>query len=231
MKRYARTAVWTAVVSTLAIGVIGFAHTPMGRPLLRYVPLPGKGMCPVLGHEPDPQALEAQRRATTAALKGAMRAGSLEAMGFALATSSREQALQWAAAHQVKCEHRLHDAALDCSEVPEGALSAFPSGLDSLFLRFDPGGKLVAIDAQARRPVPQAAAVFGQYEHAVEGQLGAPHRKLGDASLLALASGPYQRGAVEYRFSDLAVDLSVTSLPSANGTDGLMRAQFRAIAE
>jgi len=213
------------------VAFVGFAHTPPGRPLKKYLGFMASAAgCPVGGREPTPLEMEAQRLQTTQAMKGALKAASRSALSFQLRTTTRDDAKAWAATHGVACTEQLEGAALDCQAVPgEAVANALPLGADSLYLRFDLQGRLVALDAQVRRPVEAAAGSYSTMVSGVASTLGAPGRTFGDASALYLASAPYQRGAVEYRFSDLAVDLSVMSMPGARGNDGLVRAQFRSI--
>lgn len=213
------------------VAFVGFAHTPPGRPLKKYLGFMASAAgCPVGGREPTPVEMEAQRLQTTRAMKGEQKAASQVALSFALRSTTRDEAKAWALSHGVRCTEQLEGAALDCQAVPgEAVANALPLGADSLYLRFDPRGKLVALDAQVRRPVEAAAGSYTAMASGLVSTLGAPGRVFGDATPQYLASAPYQRGAVEYRFSNLAVDLSVMSMPGAQGNDGLVRAQFRTI--
>lgn len=230
-----RTVGSLALVSGLYVGAVGFAHTAAGRPLLPYLGL-GKsvGGCP-MGKEPSPQALEAHRVATLKEIKGGARAPAQDALGFTLSRTTKGEVKAWAAAKGLTCKTQLQDQAYECIGVPGEAFApALASKVDALFFRFEPGGKLVALDAQSSdKSGTGEAAVrsYGALAQGLEKEMGTPTAKYGEATASAegaayYTAGPYRRSAVEYRFQDVAVDLSVMSLPQS---EVLVRAQFRAL--
>ena len=89
----------------LGTALMGFAHTPAGRPLLRWMGMSIKGAgCP-LGYDvkASPEQKEAARRNFAAIHRGSSPARARPALGFGFEETTREQVRAWADSHGVKC--------------------------------------------------------------------------------------------------------------------------------
>ena len=112
-----------ASLLVLATGVIGFAHTPPGRPLLAMMGM-GKartagGKCP-LGYDvaASPAQKESARQRFSEAHRGNGVAKARPALGFVLDQTTEAEVMKWADAHDVECKKPRSGADLDCVNVP-----------------------------------------------------------------------------------------------------------------
>ncbi|MFO0677323.1 MAG: hypothetical protein U0169_12380 [Polyangiaceae bacterium] len=237
MKLFAtrRSKILAAVIGlpVMYVGAVGFAHTPKGRPLLPYLGLGGAvtGGCPVDKYA-TPETMEKHRFEAMQLLKGDGKAASVDALGFVLGKTTKDDLEAWAKAKHVTCTSRPKDLAIDCQDVPANVFQpAFGTGFDSMFLRFDTQTppRLAAIDAQVRDTSDDAHAAVAGYEgiaKQLETRLGPPTTVRGEHSSEFLKGAPFRMGLLEYRFDDLAVDVSTLSM---NEGRVLLRVQYRSI--
>jgi hypothetical protein len=209
--------------ATAALGIVAFAHTRAARPVLAWLGL-GSG-CPMSLSGQTPATLEQRRVETMRVLAGSDPAHARPALSFVLGSSTRDDVSAWASAHAVPCTDALLDTALHCREI--GATAEVGGGppIADAFFRFDPGGKLVAVDVmrEGTNGVAAAAFVDGASQR-LSREVGAPSRvALEPAAALATL---YAQSTVEYRFLDYAADVSATNF----GEVGVVvREQYRAI--
>jgi hypothetical protein len=180
------------------------------------------GSCP-FAKPADPAKLEELRQRSAASLRGASLSPARPALGFALETATKEDVRAWGTRAGATCSDDLAGAAIRCENaaMEDGARAA------DAFFRFDPRGRLVAVDVM-REPLTAdaASALFEKLVAARGRELGAPSARHGSASPETLASGRLMRADAEFHFADYAADVSVTNF----GEDGIVvREQYRSL--
>lgn len=208
-----------AALVALPIALLGFAHTPVGRPLLAR--LGGSpGGCPVSA-QVTPAQLEAQRAAAMAPLRGLVLAPSRPALGLSIDSSTPAEVRAWAAELGMQCEAGLIQSAVRC----EGAVAA--GAIRNVYARFDERERLVALDVfRAGAPGPLAAARFDERQRLLASDLGPPADTSGEATAAYLEAAPLARAAIAYRFRDFAADVSAINQASSGV---ILREQYRSI--
>ena len=214
-KPWVRKTLWgISITVVLLIGVIGFAHTPWGRPILPYFHwalgiVPKGAGCP-LGFDVavDPTKAEADRQAAfqkTLAGKGVAR--STKALGFELGTTDRTAVQAWLDKTGSTCVEKLGGAALGCSEVPAEAVGGL--AVDDAFFRFDQQARLVGVDifrtATAAAALQQMLRIRGELDAAV----GKATTTRGPFEAAFIEGGAMRRVSAEYRYQQFSADLSI----------------------
>jgi hypothetical protein len=198
--------------SLLFVGLIGFAHTSAGRPLLAF--LPGFGAtCPVgMDKQLAPEERESVRAESLELLRGDATARTRPAMGFRLGETSRAETRAWASQYGISCEDDKRGEGLRCAHVP-GASVAAEQDVDDLLFLFDTTDRLIAVDASRRGLDADAAAAL------VDRRSGQLHEETGTIPIRSgsttgpyLASAPLRRASVEVRCSDYHAEVSATNL-------------------
>jgi hypothetical protein len=213
-----KVAVGLALVA-LPTALLGFAHTPVGRPLLARLGGSGAG-CPV-GAPITPAQLEAQRAAAMAPLRGLALAPSRPALGLAIDRSTPADVRAWATELGMQCEAGLIQSAVRC----EGSVAA--GAIRNVYARFDTAERLVALDVfRAGAAGSLAAARFDERRRLLASDLGPPADTSGEATAAYLEAAPLRRAAIAYRFRDFAADVSAVN--HAPG-DVVLREQYRSI--
>ena len=221
-------------VPVAAVAFMGIAHTRVGRPLLSVFGGSRVG-CPVSTANASPQQIEDQRAATMKAQRGAERAKSRPALswpdgdlglrrGFVLTQSTKADVVAWASARGVTCSEELAKTALRCREIPVDG-----GTIRDLYVRFEPSGVLVGVDAIRDATSGDAAiALVEAIAKTIARDAGEPSATRGEASGAALERDTYASRAIEFRFRDYSADVSATNM----GEGGLVvREQYRAIPE
>ena len=225
-----RAAVGVAAAAVLATGVIGFAHTRAGRPLLRY--LPGMSACPLgLDVKLSPAERERQRRAALRPLLGLEAASNRPALGFSLQSTTRADVLTWAATANLSCQARREGQELVCPHIPAVALRGAAAGhdADDVLFVFDPAGLLVTVDAVRRGLSPQEAASFvDQRAQELAKSAGPVTRSSGERSSAHLAPGRVAAAEVEFRFRDYYANVSATQM---GGLGLLVRERYQSLSD
>jgi hypothetical protein len=222
-KSLTRRRVFAAIGLPLAVvGLIGLAHLPFARSFLAAA-----GGCPAAFARASPAELEKTRGEAMKALRSDRVATGHGALRFTLGASTKSEVLDWADASGAACTEEMKGAAVRCKNVGADAVHAPAQGLafSDVFFRFDPKHTLVAVDAMHDgAPVGQAIHYFEAASRKLESDFGPPTpTPMPTPESLA---EPFTRSAFEYRFRDLAVDLTVTNL----GDKGIVvREQYRAI--
>lgn len=203
----------------LPLALLGFAHTPAGRPLVERLGGARAG-CPV-GASVTPAQLEAQRAAAMAPLRGLVLAPSRPALGLTIDRSTPTEVRAWAAELGMACEEGLIQSAVRC----EGVVAA--GAIRNVYARFDERERLVALDVfRAGAPGSLAAARFDERQRLLESDLGPPADTSGEATATYLEAAALRRAAITYRFRDFAADVSAVN-QAPNGV--VLREQYRSI--
>ena len=217
-----RALLWSAIGLALATGLIGFAHTPYGRPLLGT--LSGVPGCPVL-EAAEPEAVERQRIHWAERRAGMLSSPALLVLGFELGRTQRESVRAALDSRGARCKPARKDSALECTNVvDEHGLRS-----DDAFLQFDPEGRLVAVDV-FREPATSSEALreLARVEAGLQKNLGAPTSRRGARDAAYLSGRAFRQVSLEYRFADFIGRVSATNL----GARGLrVREQYQWIPE
>ena len=200
-------------VPTFAVALVGLGHTPAARPLLAKLGF--RYGCPVNVDNVTPKALEEQRVAQMRQMRGDKPAAAHPALRFQLDQSTKAQVLAWSHEQNVACVEELKGAALRCTAVREAALEDAEIGapIDDVFLRFEPGGKLVGMDVMRLNvSLEQAVRVVDGTSTRLTADVGPPTSTEGTATPDYIGSEPFRRVGFQYRFSNYAADISATNL-------------------
>ncbi|MBX7078759.1 MAG: hypothetical protein K1X88_06180 [Nannocystaceae bacterium] len=207
---------WLRVLGVLALGsaafvaVVGFAHTPAGRPLLRYLPGMGSSCPHAAAATMTADDRDRVRVQTLAQYRGEAPAASRDAAGFQLGSASRDEVERWALAHALACT--AAGSSLRCDAVPAGAL---PPGhvADTIHFGFDARDRVVSVDLSSRLPDAAIAAQWVERSDArLRAQLGEPTAQRGEATAAFMARAPLAQVASEFRRTELRAKVSVTNL-------------------
>ncbi|HVY37195.1 MAG TPA: hypothetical protein VHM31_04650 [Polyangia bacterium] len=183
------------------VAVMGFLHTPAGRPFMRRL-----GMtCPA--RAVTPAAAEALRMRGARELRGPAPAPVRPALGLDLDRARLADVQQWAAARGASCTARARPSSLlSCRQIPS---------YDEVTFGFAPDGRLISVSAlRTGLPGTEAAERFDVLQRSLSAQLGAG-TLAGQATAGALAGGPLHTARLQYRFSDYLA--TVTAMNLAGG--------------
>jgi hypothetical protein len=206
-----RRIAWAAGALLAATAAIGWMHTPQGIAVLRAAGLP----CPA--SRASARDVMAVREMGLVQIRSAQAAPDRAALGFALETTTRSQAVAWAAAHGVACDPLDKGLQfLRCRGVDARALGVAGPPVSELWLAFRPDGRLMSVDVY-RRGLDDAGAANAWADAArrLHGEFGAPSRTSGDADPRVLRASALQTARIEYRYRDYAATLTAANLPHA----------------
>ena len=210
----------------LATGFVGFLHTKTARPLLAQV----FGLhCPFSAGKLSPARREALRRdAFHVTSRPGAPAPSNDALGFPLGKWARADVAAWASERHVSCKDDSSGASVDCDGVTAADVNETGNEHGSLYFRFDPSNRLVAVLRLVRVPNADRAGTLANDERAsLASKLGAPTLSRGEPTAAYLATGTLAQARVEYRFADFAAIASATNL----GHDGYLLTEEAQIAD
>lgn len=202
----------TTGLVVLLVAVIGVAHTPFGRPLLRYIP--GMGACPL---DVAPLTAEDRMRVrgdTLAALGGEGAATSRVALRFELGATARGDVERWAAEHGLACApgRRL---ALRCTDVPSAALAGAlteQARFDELSFDFDLDGRLVMLEGSSHVADARAAVDYvARRDATLRAALGDPTVVHGETTERSVSRGPLSQISREFRRRDVRAKVIATN--------------------
>jgi hypothetical protein len=215
-----RLVIATAGTLVIGTGLIGFAHTKAGRPLLAW--LSGAPGCPVKMGDADPAQVEEFRIRQLALRTGDTAARSRAAADFELGVTRIEQVAAWARERGATCTPSDQGSALKCVQPNRSEKPA----IADVFARADAGGKLVALDVMHTPTASgEALSLLDTLQSRLATQVGAPTSTRGERSPEGLGA-PYSRTALEYRYSDYVARLSATRLGSGEN-DVVVRQQYQ----
>lgn len=192
-------------VPALAIGTYG-AHAYIARTSLS---------CPM--RAPSQVELETQRRSAMIALRGERTAPTRSILGVTLEETSRADFVRASNGRGETCTEELSGALVRCDD---------SSKRTEVVARFSPAGRLVGIDRVTRNSeFESSTSSFRAALSNLRVTYGEPTRQWGEPTASYLAA-PLRQAGVEYRFSDTAIDWSVTQM----GEAGLVvREQVRSV--
>jgi hypothetical protein len=195
----ARVAGWFALGSFCAIGLIGLAHTPWGKPLLML--MPGAVGCPV--QDLSAEELEARRIAWGRARAGSLPSQARPALDFELGVTRKSDVENWLGARRDDCHGARHETALEC-KLPH-----------DVYFQFDGQGRLVAVDViRAPASAEEALRLLGDVERGLSSKIGSATNSRGERSAAFLGSAPYRQLSLEYRYTDYVGRVAATNLGS-----------------
>ena len=178
---------------------------------------------------PDPRALEDQRRAGVALLRGENPAPAEARIAgdFGLEKTSLPEVRSREERGGALCQEELGGALLRCIvETSSTAPTRTQEASSELVARFDPEGRLVGVD-RVTYGVSSTRAQTALDSRGRDGQQwGTPLHAWGESGEEYL-SAPLRQAGVAYRFSDVAVDVTVTNM-GARGL--LLREQWRILS-
>ena len=209
----------------LATAIIGVAHTPWGRPLLKLPFLSALAQhsgCPVGSIEPA--AFEAVRQTKLAGDVGEAAARSHPALGFTLGQTKKSEVERWVASHNASCKAGLVASVLEC----ENVASAGAPPITNLRLQFDSKERLVGVDLF--RADPEGSALVGRFQelqHELNESVGPATRNTGTPTLEFVKKSPLQTVATTYGYQDYVATAMLLNF----GKRGLLlREQYRWLA-
>jgi hypothetical protein len=198
-----------AAVGVAAFAAIGLLHTPWGKPLLMKI-----GGCPV--GKASAAEIEQVRSQAVAATRGQGTAPARPAIGFSLDASTPEDVRAWAKANDVSCTEKREGMFLACKNVPVAALpdrESEPGTVDDVSFAFRPRDRaLVNVTVTwYSLPAPLAASRTTSSTARLEGTIGSPTTRAGDATAEHLGSGSFATATTTWRFADYQAEITATS--------------------
>jgi hypothetical protein len=212
MARSSRLLRWVASTAVVLMGgtaVIGFAHTPMGKPLLAWTRplLRATGQSCPLGF--DATATPAQREearfmfSLRHAHPDGLLAKSRPALGFTLDVTTREEVAAWATSRGLNCAKPRTGPDFECTGVDAAQLPEAYRGsnVDALWFNFGLHGELISLTAVRRDSSAQGVEqTYQLLQKSLTRDAGPLFHTEGDASILA--SAPLRQASSELRFRD-----------------------------
>jgi hypothetical protein len=196
----------------LALGAIGWMHTPSGLRLLAALGLP----CPV--NTVSLERVVALRSAGVAPLQALGPAPVRPAPGGLVLdqTTERDAGALLAHAH-AQCEAQVRGYRyLRCRGVDAAALALAGPPVSELRLSFNGAGRLIGIDVYWRgMAAGDVRSAWSDAAGRLRAALGAPSLTLGDPSPEVLAASPIQTARVQYRYADYVATVTASHLPGS----------------
>lgn len=218
MKSQKRTLIkavaWTAAGLFAVTGLIGFAHTPAGRPLLAlFGVVPG---CPVLANL-DPLKTQEHRSAWVAKKAGSELAPARPALGFELGRTDKTEVKRVLVSQGITCKSVRKDSALDCKR-----------GGDDLLVQFDGQERLVAIDVfHTTDSSTEALSLLDAVARDLSSKIGEATQTRGERTASYLEEARFRQVVLEYRYSDYSARVAATNF----GSDLRVREQYDLITK
>lgn len=195
-----RTTVGLAAFAGLATAVIGVAHTPWGRPLLKLPLLSAMASqagCPVGTIEPA--AFEKVRATKLKSEVGGDAAKRHPALAFTLGETRRADVERWTQAQNANCKAGFVASVLECSDV---AARGAPT-IAKLRLQFDEQERLVSVDLFRSTGTPESLiARFVELGQELEQQVGPATNSVGTPTLAYVTKTSLQTVVRQYSYRD-----------------------------
>ena len=220
-----KTALGLTGLCAAATAVIGVAHTPWGRPLLKLPllsSLASQAGCPVGSIEPA--AFEKIRATKLMSEVGTASAKEHPAFAFELGETRRSDVERWRSSQHASCKAGLVASVLECSDV---AAANAPS-ISRMRLQFDAEERLVSVDL-FRSSGDESALVghFVQLGHELDQRVGPATSSVGAPSLAAIKKSPLQTMIRQYNYRDYVAKATLLNF----GKRGLrLREQYQWLA-
>lgn len=209
-RRLVRSVTALAAVAGLGTAVIGVAHTPWGRPLLKLPllsALASHAGCPVGAIEPA--AFERVRTAKLRSELGSEVARARPALGFTLGVSERGAVESWARGVSASCRSGFVESVLECEDIH---LAGAPP-IAQLTLHFDGEHRLVTVDLfRAQNSAETLVAAFAARARELETEVGPATSSVGEASVADAAASPFKTSLRKYAYSDYVATLTLVNL-------------------
>jgi hypothetical protein len=195
-----KAAAGIGAAALLGTAVIGVAHTPWGRPLLKLPLLSALAQhagCPVGSIEPA--AFEKVRQQKLQGDVGTATAGAHPALGFTLGQTRRRDVAAWVATTHSSCKAGLVASVLECSNVT--SLGAAP--ISQLRLQFDAQERLVSVDLF--RADPAGAALVERFQalgRELDASVGPATSSVGTPTLAFMKQSGLQTVVRTYGYRD-----------------------------
>jgi hypothetical protein len=191
------------------VAVMGFLHTPYGRPLMRRL-----GMaCPAM--KVSPVQAEAVRLRAVATLRTSVPSPARPAMGQTLDVSRASDVVVWARARGLTCAEEMRPShALRCAraEVPLASDPKAPPS-DQIAFAFAPDGRLVSVDRlRSTLTAAEASRLFTETTDSLTATLGPGGQMVGEATPTYLAGGSMHTARLQYRFSDYLATVTAMNI-------------------
>ena len=195
-----KAAAGIGAAALLGTAVIGVAHTPWGRPLLKLPLLSALAQhagCPV--GRIEPAAFEKVRRQKLQGDTGTASAGAHPALGFTLGQTRRSDVAAWIAKTHSSCKEGFVASVLECSNVTTLGAPA----ISQLRLQFDAQRRLVSVDL-FRADLEGAALVerFRTLGRELDGSVGPSTSRVGTPTLAFLKQSGLQTVVRTYSYRD-----------------------------
>ena len=212
------------------VGLIGFAHTPAGRPMLSTVGRLFRGKACPLGYDraATPEARESQRAQFAALHRGPARAVGKPALGFDLDHASRTTVASSLKARGVDCRAASAVADLVCENVSGQALPEEfrVNATRDMWFNFGRNDKLISVVAVSRATTaPQASAAFRDVCHTIGRRAGPTTHTSGYADAQWLNAGSLHQATNEFAFTDYFASARATNM----GKDFLLIEEYRSL--
>ncbi len=208
----------------LATAVIGVAHTPWGRPLLKLPLLSalaqGAG-CPVGSIEPA--AFEQVRQQKMRGEVGTVAAGAHPALGFTLGQTRQSDVERWIATTQSSCTAGKVASVVECKNV-----TSLGAPISQLRLQFDAEQRLVSVDLF--RADAQGGALVERFEELsreLDTKVGPATSSVGTPTLASMKESALQTVVRSYSYRDYVASAMLLNF----GKRGLrLREQYQWLA-
>jgi hypothetical protein len=195
-----RTTLGLVAVTGVATAVIGVAHTPWGRPLLKLPLLSAmasRAGCPVGAIEPA--AFEKVRATKLKSEVGGEAAKQHPALTFTLGQARRSDVELWIKQQKASCKTGFVTSVIECSDV---AAPGAPK-IAKLRLQFDGQERLVSVDLFRSAATPAALIErFVELEQRLDEQVGPATSRVGTPTLAFVTRGPLQTVVRQYNYRD-----------------------------
>jgi hypothetical protein len=220
-----KAAASVGAAACLATALIGVAHTPWGRPLLKLPflsALAQRSGCPVGSIEPA--AFEAVRQTKLAGDVGEAPARAHPALGFTLGRTRKSEVESWVLAQKASCKPGLVASVLEC----ENVVSPGAPLINNLRLQFDSKSRLVGVDLF--RADPEGSALVSHYQQLqreLDASVGPATQSVGTPTLAFVKKSPLQTVVTTYGYRDYVATAMLLNF----GKRGLrLREQYRWLA-
>jgi hypothetical protein len=220
-----RTTLGLAAFSAAATAVIGAAHTPWGRPLLKLPllsALASHAGCPVGAIEPA--AFERVRATKLKSEVGGDAARQHPALVFTLGETRRTDVERWTKTQNAACKAGFVASVLECSDV---AAPGAPT-IAKLRLQFDEQERLVSVDLFRSTGSPEAlVGRFVELGRQLDERVGPATSSVGTPSLAFVTQAPLQTVVRQYNYRDYVAKATLLNF----GKRGLrLREQYQWLA-
>ena len=209
-RRLTRAAAALVAAAALGTVVIGVAHTPWGRPLLRLPLLSALARhagCPVEAIEPA--AFERVRTTKMRSELGREAARARPALGFTLGQSTRRDVEPWAQGVSASCRPGFVASVLECEDVH---VPGAPP-IAQLTLQFDGKSRLVSVDLfRGQLAADTLVETFAARERELERQVGPATASIGGASIADATASPFKTLLRKYAYRDYVATLTLVNL-------------------